>query len=141
MFRDTLSGVPIYPVDAWDRLGAAIARRRYRLGLTQEQVADLADVSVNTIRHLENGGKGRMLTLPKIDDALGWARGFGCVAVLDGGEPQLADEAAEVVPPARRAGDAMRIDRPAGLTDEDWTELQEMLTGLLLTWTAARSRR
>lgn len=140
MFRDTLSGVPIYPVDAWERLGAAIAHRRYRLGLTQEQVADRAALSVNTIRHLENGGKGRMLTLPKIDEALGWVAGAGCVAVLDGDEPRLTESPSTTLPTPREEN-AMRIERPQGLSDEDWSELQEMLAGVLSTWITARNRR
>lgn len=140
MFRDTLSGVPIYPSEAWVRLGDAIAHRRYRLGLTQDQVAERAEVSTGTIRHLENGGKGRMLTLPKIDGALGWVRGAGCVAVLDGEEPQVQGSEIDPLPRPREA-DIMRIDRPEGLSDGDWAELQEMLAGVLATWMGARHRR
>lgn len=141
MFRDTLSGVPIYPPDAWARLGECIARRRYRLGLTQREVADLADVAEGTIRHLESGGRGRMLTLPKIDEALGWKPGYGCVAVLDGDEPQLADESEAAPLPAPRTADAVHLERPPGLTDGDWSELQETVAGLIASWVAARNRR
>lgn len=145
MFRDTLSGVPVYPQQAWFRLGEAIQRRRVRLGLTQAALAERAELSVNTIRHIEHGGPGRLLTLPKLAEALGWDPS-ACTVILDGGDPTIVDEPASreraaAMPAQRVEPDVFQLDRPDGLSDEDWSELREMLAGTLTLWMHARSRR
>lgn len=42
-------------MNAIDVLGSVIRETRLRLGLTQSQVAERADVEVRTIMHIENG--------------------------------------------------------------------------------------
>lgn len=42
-------------MNAIDVLGGVIRETRLRLGLTQSQVAERADVEVRTIMHIENG--------------------------------------------------------------------------------------
>lgn len=62
------------PRDAgpWAGLGAGVARRRRELGLTQRDLADLADVSVSTVQGLEAGRLAtRLGSLAAILDALG----------------------------------------------------------------------
>ena len=56
----------------WAQFGAGIARRRHELGLTQRDLADLADVSVATVQGLEAGRLAtRLGSLAGILDALG----------------------------------------------------------------------
>lgn len=137
MLRGTVSGVPTYADDDWVRLGEAVARRRVRLGMTQDQLADEADVSTNTVRHVEQGGRARMLTLPKMEAALQWEPG-SCSAVLEGQQPVEIGAR----PPALRPeqSDLLVIERPDGLSDTDWLELRELLRGILTSWVAARRR-
>ncbi|WP_225732006.1 MULTISPECIES: helix-turn-helix domain-containing protein [unclassified Nocardia] len=54
--------------------GAAIAERRHALGLTQLDVADLADVGLSSVRTLEAGQASLTLAITlRILDALGLA--------------------------------------------------------------------
>ncbi|HSF26044.1 MAG TPA: helix-turn-helix domain-containing protein [Actinomycetes bacterium] len=62
------------PRDAgpWAGFGAGVARRRRELGLTQRDLADLADVAVATVQGLEAGRLAtRLGSLAAILDALG----------------------------------------------------------------------
>ncbi|WP_432158112.1 helix-turn-helix transcriptional regulator [Streptomyces sp. bgisy153] len=75
--------------DAWARLGRALRESRERRGLTQEEVAERADVSKKSVQEAEAGKvpKSRMpYTLAPIAAALSWPAG-AVDSVLDGGEP------------------------------------------------------
>lgn len=55
-----------------ERIGTLIKERRKSLGLTQPHLADLADISVNTLYKLERGQNNPTLeVLEKITDVLG----------------------------------------------------------------------
>lgn len=58
----------------WIRFGQRLAERRRELGLTQRDLADLADVSFSTVQALESGRTAtRVDSLHRILRALGWA--------------------------------------------------------------------
>lgn len=113
--------VSSYPDSAWQRLGEEIRSRRVLLRLTQQQLADRARVSVNTIRNLEKGNRSRDLTLPGIDDALGWEDG-SYRRILEGERPIIADVSVDAP-----LDDSLRLERPDDLSDEDWSVLSEKL--------------
>jgi transcriptional regulator with XRE-family HTH domain len=73
-----------------ERLAAAVRTRRAELDMTQDQLAQRADVSVNTVRGIEQGGphRPRSANALKLEAALGWQRG-SIRAILAGGEPVL----------------------------------------------------
>ncbi|MFD9834455.1 helix-turn-helix domain-containing protein [[Kitasatospora] papulosa] len=75
--------------EAWARLGHALRRARDHQGLTQQELAERADVSSRSVQEAE-GGKvpaSRMpYTLSRIAAALGWPEG-AVTAVLDGSPP------------------------------------------------------
>lgn len=112
-----ISDVAAYSDESWARLGDAIRRRRVALRLTQEDLADKAGVSVNTIRNLEQGRRARELTLPRITDALGWVGG-SYFLILDGGDP-LVEET-----PEEENDDALRLERPEGISDAEWNRVK-----------------
>lgn len=134
MLRATVSGVPTYPDDAWERLGEAVARRRVRLGMTQDQLADDAAISTNTVRHIEQGGRARLLTLPKIEDALRWEPG-SAANILEGRD---AIDIGSAIPSPATVAKTDAIERPDGLTDGDWQELRGLLNGIIASWVTAR---
>src|SRR5437667_171795 len=72
-------------------IGHKIARRRRRLGLTQEGLAERAGVSVSVIRKLEQGDRdtASLLTLRKIAQALDvtTVELFNPTPQFDGGDP------------------------------------------------------
>lgn len=80
----------------WPHLAAAIRQRRDELGMTQQQVAEDAEVSTMTVRNLEAGRAYTRLppSLSSVERALGWQHG-SARAILAGGEPTLIQEAAE----------------------------------------------
>lgn len=108
-----------YTAGDWTRLGDAIRRRRVSLRMTQEQLAEAANVSVNTIRNLEQGKRARQLTLPPINAALGWVED-SYILVLDGGVPVVED-------PPEPADDALHLPRPAGVGPDEWADITEKL--------------
>lgn len=74
---------------AWARLGRALKQAREHLGISQDDLANQADVSTASVQSAEYGKppKGRMpYTLAKIARALSWPAG-AIDAVLDGEEP------------------------------------------------------
>lgn len=124
-----------HSAEAWSRLGEAIQSRRVELGLRQEDLADTAGVSPNTIGNLESGKRGRLLTLPKIARALGWTP-ESCRLILDGEAPIVEDVEDE---PAN--GDTFRLERPAGMTTEAWELLKQDLVADVeryLRWSRGR---
>ncbi len=73
----------------WARLGGALKESRERHGLTQEELAERADVSTKSVQDAESGKvpKSRMpYTLAPIARTLGWPAG-AVDSVLAGGEP------------------------------------------------------
>lgn len=49
-----------------------IKERREELGVTQEQLADLAEIGLRTLKNIESGkGNPTLLTLVKVIDVLG----------------------------------------------------------------------
>jgi len=92
----------------WAELAEAIRSAREARGLSQVDLAQLADISEGSVQNLESGkARNRMpQTLAKIEPHLGWAAGSGR-AILDGGEPTPApvepsDDAAAVEGALRR---------------------------------------
>lgn len=82
--------------DAWFRLGRLAYARRVELGLTQQQVADRAKVSINTVGRLESGTPStrRPASWPKLEAVLEWPQGF-FEDFVNGkvlGPPEPADE-------------------------------------------------
>jgi transcriptional regulator with XRE-family HTH domain len=58
----------------WTRFGQRLAERRRELGLTQRELADLADVSFSTVQALEAGRTAtKVESLHRILRVLGWA--------------------------------------------------------------------
>lgn len=100
--------------------GEAVARRRYRLGLTQEQLAEAAGLSTNAVKSIERGARqGRMDTLAKL------ARALGCsttdLLVPAAGAPVVQEADADALLGIRRAltpplglDPPERADAPAG---------------------------
>lgn len=115
MEAGTMYDVASYSDEAWRGLGDAIRRRRVALGMTQDELAEAAVVAVGTIRNLEKGRKVRHLTLPKITRALGWVND-SYILVLEGGPPILEEPEAE-------QDDALRLERPQNISDEEWEQI------------------
>lgn len=98
-----------------NELGTRMRQLRKRACLTQEQLAELAEVSVSTIGRLENGRlpEHRLRTLQKVAEVLNvkpeeWQR---LTATLDGTQPALADPA-EVLIPADTRGEPTPAAQP-----------------------------
>lgn len=122
----TLEGVrTTYTDESWRRLGAAIARRRAQMGITQSQLANLAELNVNSVGHIESGGHARMTNLHRYDHALGWVEG-SCVAILEGGEPTMASPPGPVGLDQNEAEMIERIMRDELLTVDQKLEMIEM---------------
>ncbi|MET9592035.1 helix-turn-helix domain-containing protein [Streptomyces sp. NPDC006516] len=101
-----------------NELGTRMRQLRRRAGLTQEQLAERAEVSVSTIGRLENGRlpEHRLRTLQKVAEVLNvtpeeWQR---LTAALDGTQPALADPA-EVLTPAGTQGEPTSAAQPEEL--------------------------
>lgn len=97
--------------DAWARLGRALRTAREQRRLSQEELADLAGVSVGSVQSLEAGTvpKARMpITLPPVAQALGWPAGAP-EAVLGGEDPPAADGEWRDVPVPQQLLDEERV--------------------------------
>jgi transcriptional regulator with XRE-family HTH domain len=82
----------------WPRLGAALRIARQHRGLSQEEVAEAARVSIASVQAAEAGKapRARMpYTLAPIARALGWPAG-AVEEVLRGGRAPGMDEAADL---------------------------------------------
>lgn len=125
----------------WAELGRAIEQARGRRELTQQELAELVEVSVKTINNLENGrSRGmRAKTQSRLQDALGWPEGHvhrlltGQVIATTPAQP--ADppkvdwskylEAESVRPVSEDAAfvtDRGQEDLPPGISDEELAE-------------------
>lgn len=125
-----MTDVAKYGAAARRRLGQRVRRRRTDLGLTQQQLADMAELGVNTIASIENGNPARELNLARLNRALGWEEG-SWVIVLEGGEP-IISEPGETAEPAIDPMDG--IERPPGLTDEAWVALRDKFMADIEFW-------
>ena len=70
--------MPVADAAVWREVGLAVYHRRIELGIeTQQELAERAGVSLNTISRLERGvpSKRRNPTWAKIERALGWPEG------------------------------------------------------------------
>lgn len=86
---------------AWARLGRALRTAREQRRLSQDELADLADVSTASVQSLEAGTvpKSRMpITLAPVAQTLGWPAG-ATDAVLAGAEPPDGDSWQDVPVP------------------------------------------
>jgi transcriptional regulator with XRE-family HTH domain len=75
----------------WDRLARAIYDRRTALGLSRQRLADMAHVSLGSVKNLEKEGRSYERTpasLAPVAEALGWTRESARV-VLAGGTATL----------------------------------------------------
>lgn len=116
-----------YSPAAWQRLGQAVRRRRVSLGLTQQQLADKAELGVNTITNIENGNRARELNLGRINRALGWVEGSWQI-VLDGGDPVVEE------PTEAPEDTALYIEKPPHLSAEEWEDLKSSFMEQLTIW-------
>lgn len=74
-----------------EELGARIRKRRHQLGLTQEQLAERAGVSKETVGRIEQGtGSPALITISRVANALG-TTGSALIA------GQASDEVAALV--------------------------------------------
>lgn len=66
--------------EEWEvELGLAVRRVRKQAGLTQQQLARAANVSLSSVQNLERGGGSSLRTLVRVARALGresWLGGF-----------------------------------------------------------------
>lgn len=77
-----------------ERVAKYVVARRGALGLTQEQLAERAGVTVKTVYNLEAGGRWpQARTRGAVEAALQWRSG-DLVLVGDGGEPDEAERRA-----------------------------------------------
>lgn len=67
-----------------------IEERRATLGLTQEELARTADISLSTLQRILRGHKPLLKQARALEDALEWQRG-SLGTVLADGEPTLAE--------------------------------------------------
>lgn len=81
---------PAFSIDAWARLGEAVARCRTAARMTQKQLADESGIVVRELRRLEHGQACHWPPdrLAGLEHALGW-RADGCITVLVGGDPPV----------------------------------------------------
>ena len=101
----------------WEQLADAVKSRRTELGLTQAQVAELGDLSVELLRMVENNRAGRLSARKArgLERALGWEPG-SVAAILGGGSATLATNPvaavpAPVGPPTASPGDRFGLAR------------------------------
>lgn len=102
----------------WSRLGDFVRRRRTALGWTQDELAERAEVSINTVGNVERGQRSRELNLSKIARALGWVSDSFWL-ILEGGHPMIADDTAAPV-----EEEAIQIQRPPSISNEEWARLR-----------------
>lgn len=121
--------------DDLGRLAHAVKGRRFALGLARTRAAELAGISKDTWKRVEEGAPVREMNYAKVDQALGWAVG-SCVSIKAGGSPTVveqskADPAVTLadVSDASRGATARRVVESAfiaTLTDMPAREIREL---------------
>lgn len=77
--------------DERTRLAAEMDRRRIRLGLRWEHIADKARISTTHLRKIRRGDAGASeVVIAGLEDALQWKRG-SIAAILAGDSPEVVD--------------------------------------------------
>jgi transcriptional regulator with XRE-family HTH domain len=62
-------------------IGSGLRERRFRAGLTQDEVARRADVSLSSVKHLESGAGATLTSLVKVVRALGAEEWLDALAI------------------------------------------------------------
>lgn len=76
-----------------ERLAEALIGARARLGMTQEEFADHAQVSITTVRRIEQKhGAPRTTTFGKLDKGAGWVDGSARAVYIRGDPPVLIND-------------------------------------------------
>jgi len=124
-----LSCISVWTNEAWGELATAIRVRRDQLRLTQRDLANTAQVHINTVKEIESGRVFARYppTLTAIAIALGWTP-ESPRAVLDGKHAQLALPPADARPQTITVEEAIEADLT--LTDDDRRQLQGQLRTL-----------
>lgn len=86
-----------------ERLAKYVKAHRLETFTSRKAAADAAGISKDTWRRVEEGLEVREGTYAKIERALGWAAG-GCIAIAEGGEPALVDQADGAAPVVGSSG-------------------------------------
>lgn len=104
----------------WRRLARYVRDRRDDLGMTQEDVRAAGGPSTATMRLLEGALQEsyQPVILQRLEKVLGWRRN-SVQAVLAGGEPVLAEEAALAETPASDRRETRRLPILYSGVDED----------------------
>lgn len=114
-----------------ERAAAYAQVRRNQLGMSQQRLADTADLDIKTVNNLETGKHWpRAKNLARLDRALELKPG-GLQAAAEGREPELLD-AGE--PPGAKDAVALlcaEITDLEYLTDEDWDMLHGFWSALV----------
>lgn len=109
-------------MEAWRRLGRAVAGRRTELRLTQSDVAARGGPSLATMQAIEASRQDsyRDRTLADLEAALGWERGSVEAVLFSGAAPAIAADAALADPVGPQSEDAeemvFRLRVPPGAT-------------------------
>jgi hypothetical protein len=117
-------------MEAWRRLGRAVARRRTELRMTQSDVSAHGGPSLATMQAIEAARQDsyRDRTLADLEQALGWQRGSVESVLFSGGDPVVESTERPAIADARRVGgrgeDAGFVThrhdpRPSSYTDEE----------------------
>lgn len=97
----------------WRRLGRALAEAREAAGLTQDKAAKKLGVSLNPVQTIERGASKRVTTtIRAYAHLVGWTP-EAVETVLDGGDPTMRSDAAELT--ATHSRDQSAADRLAAL--------------------------
>ncbi|HLL34235.1 MAG TPA: helix-turn-helix transcriptional regulator [Streptomyces sp.] len=116
-----------------ERLDAAMEARRVDLGLNWKQLAGKAGIAYETLRAIRRGTFApSAVNQRRLENALGWRPG-SIAAVMKGGVPELADQAAPQSRPSGSAEDprvAAMVTLLASLPPEAQAEVLERMRRL-----------
>lgn len=93
-------------MDAWKRLGRAVANRRAELRLSQGELHGRGGPSLASVQSIEGARSDtyRDRTLADLERALGWERGSVETILFSGGQPTLAAVPLNAAPSPRTSG-------------------------------------
>ncbi|WP_051834650.1 hypothetical protein [Streptomyces sp. NRRL S-15] len=111
--------------------------RRLELKLARKRAAELAGMSKDTWQRIEEAGEVRLMSIAKVDAALGWAPG-SAAGILEGREPIQTRQASgapgadisrrpteELVGRAREVIQLATVATTTGLTSEEIRDLSD----------------